>query len=61
MTTQSRNSRGESAIEVRTTEQQHLSVSEVTSDRAGAGSPFGDDLSFPLPVESLTYQHPDTH
>ncbi|WP_067504215.1 hypothetical protein [Actinoplanes sp. TFC3] len=33
----------------------HLSVSEIVSDRAAAPSPFGDDQTFPLPVESLTY------
>jgi hypothetical protein len=30
-------------------------VSELLSDRTGAPSPFGDELTFPLPVESLTY------
>ena len=30
-------------------------VSELLSDRVGAPSPFGDELTFPLPVESLTY------
>jgi succinate dehydrogenase / fumarate reductase iron-sulfur subunit len=35
-----------------------LTVSEATSDRAGAGSPFGDDLTFPLPPHQLTYEHP---
>ncbi|MBO0868324.1 MAG: hypothetical protein J2P15_07130 [Micromonosporaceae bacterium] len=35
-----------------------LPVSELAFDRAGAGSPFGDDLRFPLPVEQLTYVHP---
>jgi hypothetical protein len=35
-----------------------LTVSEATSDRAGAGSPFGDDLAFPLPPQQLTYEHP---
>jgi hypothetical protein len=24
----------------------------------GANSPFGDDVKFPLPVESLGYVHP---
>jgi hypothetical protein len=33
----------------------HLSVSELVSDRPAAPSPFGDDLSFPLPVERLKY------
>jgi hypothetical protein len=33
----------------------HLQVSEITSDRAAAPSPFGDDQTFPLPVERLRY------
>jgi hypothetical protein len=33
----------------------HLAVSEVIADRAAAPSPFGDDQTFPLPVESLKY------
>ena len=33
----------------------HLPVSEIVSDRAAAPSPFGDDQTFPLPVEDLTY------
>jgi hypothetical protein len=33
----------------------HLAVSELVADRAGGPSPFGDDLTFPLPVEELTY------
>lgn len=35
-----------------------LPVSEFAFDRAGAGSPFGDDLVFPMPTEQLTYRHP---
>jgi hypothetical protein len=35
-----------------------LPVTESTSDRAGANSPFGDDITFPLPVHQLTYEHP---
>ena len=35
-----------------------LPISEATSDRAGAGSPFGDDITFPLPPEQLAYEHP---
>jgi hypothetical protein len=40
-----------------------LPVSEFALDRMGAGSPFGDDLSLPLPIERLTYTHPseDAH
>jgi hypothetical protein len=33
----------------------HLAVSELLADRAAAPSPFGDDQTFPLPVETLTY------
>lgn len=33
-------------------------VNELLSDKAGSQSPFGDDLSFPLPVEELHYRHP---
>ncbi|AGL14017.1 hypothetical protein [Actinoplanes sp. N902-109] len=33
----------------------HLEVSELISDRAAAPSPFGDDQTFPLPVDQLTY------
>ena len=36
-----------------------LAVSEFAADRAGASSPFGDDITFPFPVEQLTYEHPD--
>jgi hypothetical protein len=32
-----------------------LPVSEMATDRSGALSPFGDDRTFPLPVEDLTY------
>jgi succinate dehydrogenase / fumarate reductase iron-sulfur subunit len=35
-----------------------LPVTEFAFDRAGAASPFGDDVRFPLPVEALTYVHP---
>jgi hypothetical protein len=33
----------------------HLPVSELIADRPAAPSPFGDDQSFPLPVDQLTY------
>ncbi|GAA1807283.1 hypothetical protein HC028_20365 [Planosporangium flavigriseum] len=36
----------------------HLPVTEFTSDRPASNSPFGDDLTFPLPVSSLVYLHP---
>jgi hypothetical protein len=32
-----------------------LPVSELVADRPAAPSPFGDDQTFPLPVEDLTY------
>jgi hypothetical protein len=35
-----------------------LPISEFAFDRAGAASPFGDDLTFPFPAERLTYEHP---
>lgn len=36
-----------------------LPITEATSDRAGAGSPFGDDITFPVPPERLRYEHPE--
>jgi hypothetical protein len=33
----------------------HLPVSELVADRAAAPSPFGDDQTFPLPVDELSY------
>lgn len=36
-----------------------LPVSEFAFDRAGAGSPFGDDVAFPMPVDRLRYEHPE--
>jgi hypothetical protein len=35
--------------------QEGMEVSEILSERAAAPSPFGDDQTFPLPVERLTY------
>jgi succinate dehydrogenase / fumarate reductase, iron-sulfur subunit len=35
-----------------------LDVAELLLDRSGAASPFGDDQTFPLPPERLSYQHP---
>jgi succinate dehydrogenase iron-sulfur subunit len=34
-----------------------LPLSEFAFDRAGAASPFGDDIVFPLPAEQLDYTH----
>ena len=36
-----------------------LPVSEFAFDRAGAASPFGDDVRLPLAAETLSYIHPD--
>jgi hypothetical protein len=33
----------------------HLTVSELVSERPAAPSPFGDDQTFPLPVDRLNY------
>ncbi len=36
----------------------HLPISEMLSDRAGAGSPFGEDITFPLPMDRIVYELP---
>ena len=41
----------------RTVKPGRLPVSEFAFDRAGAASPFGDDIVFPVPPEQLDYQH----
>jgi len=33
-------------------------VNELLSQKPGSQSPFGDDLTFPLPAEELYYRHP---
>jgi hypothetical protein len=33
-------------------------VNELLAQNPGAQSPFGDDITFPLPVEQLYYTHP---
>jgi hypothetical protein len=38
----------------------YLEVAELVSSRVAAPSPFGDDQTFPLPVEELTYKPPIT-
>ncbi|MGH3658848.1 MAG: hypothetical protein ACRDUA_19510 [Micromonosporaceae bacterium] len=37
----------------------HLPVSEFLFDRAGAGSPYGDEIEFPMPTQGLGYEHPE--
>jgi succinate dehydrogenase / fumarate reductase iron-sulfur subunit len=39
-------------------ERGRLPISELTFDRAAAPSPFGEDVTFPLPPEQLNYAHP---
>ncbi|GAB7043836.1 MULTISPECIES: succinate dehydrogenase/fumarate reductase iron-sulfur subunit [Catenuloplanes] len=36
----------------------HLAITELTFENQGAGSPFGDDVRFPLPPEEINYHHP---
>lgn len=33
-------------------------LTELLAENQGALSPFGEDTVFPLPVTSLSYQHP---
>jgi hypothetical protein len=44
------------ASRARSAKDGYLPVSELVADRAAAPSPFGDDQTFPLPVEDLTYK-----
>jgi hypothetical protein len=46
---------GASASRARPPREGHLAISEITADKPAAPSPFGDDLTFPLPVDQLTY------
>lgn len=36
-----------------------MPLNEVAFDRAGAASPFGDDVTFPVPTKNLNYHHPE--
>jgi succinate dehydrogenase / fumarate reductase iron-sulfur subunit len=36
-----------------------LPLTELTFDRAAAPSPFGEDVTFPLPPEHLNFAHPE--
>lgn len=36
----------------------HLPMTELLFDKQGPASPFGEDVQFPLPPESLPYTHP---
>jgi hypothetical protein len=33
-------------------------VNELAADRAGALSPYGSDVEFPLPLNKIRYTHP---
>jgi hypothetical protein len=33
-------------------------VNELAADQAGGLSPFGPEMQFPLPIESIHYTHP---
>ena len=33
-------------------------VNELASDMAGALSPYGQEVEFPLPLHKIRYQHP---
>ncbi|GIE27691.1 succinate dehydrogenase/fumarate reductase iron-sulfur subunit [Actinoplanes italicus] len=37
----------------------HLDVSELLAPQQGGMSPFGDDMTFPMAPEQVTYHHPD--
>src|SRR5688572_14831020 len=36
-----------------------LAVPEIALDRPAPSSPYGDDVTFPLPPENLSYRHPE--
>jgi hypothetical protein len=52
---------GPEAVEGRPVKPGHLPISELLSDRAGAGSPFGEDLTFPLSTDQIVYHLPAEH
>jgi hypothetical protein len=39
----------------------HLPVNEMLGEYQGANSPFGDEVTFPLPLDRINYTHPDPH
>jgi hypothetical protein len=39
----------------------YLPVNEMLGEYQGANSPFGDEVTFPLPLDQLNYTHPDPH
>ena len=43
----------------RTVKPDRLPVTELAFDKPGAASPFGDDVTFPLPVDQLNFVAPE--
>ncbi|HWS31990.1 MAG TPA: succinate dehydrogenase/fumarate reductase iron-sulfur subunit [Actinoplanes sp.] len=37
----------------------HMDIAELSAPTQGGPSPFGEDLTFPLPPEYVTYHHPE--
>jgi succinate dehydrogenase / fumarate reductase, iron-sulfur subunit len=60
MTTQPKHAESRTKSRARVVQIGRLPVSEFAFDRAGAASPFGDDITFPVPPERLTYEHPES-
>lgn len=58
MTTQPEQSEPAKKSRAKVVKAGRLPVSEFAFDRAGAASPFGDDVTFPLAPERLNYEHP---
>jgi succinate dehydrogenase / fumarate reductase iron-sulfur subunit len=59
MTAKPEHSQAQAKSRARVVKPGRLPVSEFAFDRAGAASPFGDDVTLPVPTDRLTYQHPD--
>jgi succinate dehydrogenase iron-sulfur subunit len=60
MTAQPKHSQPSTKSRAKVVKLGRLPVSEFAFDRAGAASPFGDDITFPVPPERLTYEHPES-
>jgi hypothetical protein len=52
--------RGDEAPTGHVVREGHLPVSEFLFDKPGAGSPYGDEIEFPLPADRLPYRHPQS-
>ncbi len=42
---------------VRPVKDGYLAIGEATSPMSAGSSPFGDDLTFPLPLSAVEYEH----